>query len=301
MPHYLLIGAGFTRNWGGPLSDEITGSLLGELHDDPQLAAALRRGPFEEAFQGFQTPTGSSEEVTRLRRFQNAVTELFLRLNRTLLLKQFEFNNDLEFSVKKFLARFDAIFSLNQDLLLEIQYMQTFVQERKWSGVVIPGMQASPPSNAPGPIDCTMWTWRPAENIDAAPQFQPLYKLHGSSNWMTASGEPLLIMGNVKTGSIERFGVLRNYHDRFAALLNQTNARLMVIGYSFQDAHINSVIESAWRQHGLGTYLVDPRGRDVLIDPKEAKVSPAKTLDSGRRNSPINLISSMSRFGRIAA
>ena len=109
MPHYLLIGAGFTRNWGGPLSDEITGSLLGELHDDPQLAAALRRGPFEEAFQGFQTPTGSSEEVTRLRRFQNAVTELFLRLNRTLLLKQFEFNNDLEFSVKKFLARFDAI------------------------------------------------------------------------------------------------------------------------------------------------------------------------------------------------
>lgn len=118
---------------------------------------------------------------------------------------------------------------------------------------------------------------------------------------MTASGEPLLIMGNVKTGSIERFGVLRNYHDRFAALLNQTNARLMVIGYSFQDAHINSVIESAWRQHGLGTYLVDPRGRDVLIDPKEAKVSPAKTLDSGRRNSPINLISSMSRFGRIAA
>ena len=90
---------------------------------------------------------------------------------------------------------------------------------------------------------------------------------------MTASGEPLLIMGNVKTGSIERFGVLRNYHDRFAALLNQTNARLMVIGYSFQDAHINSVIELAWRQHGLGTYLVDPRGRDVLIDPKEARAA----------------------------
>ena len=45
MPHYLLIGAGFSRNWDGPLSEEITGSLLGELNDDTELAAALRQGP----------------------------------------------------------------------------------------------------------------------------------------------------------------------------------------------------------------------------------------------------------------
>ena len=35
MGRYLLIGAGFSRNWGGPLSEEITGSLLGELHGIP--------------------------------------------------------------------------------------------------------------------------------------------------------------------------------------------------------------------------------------------------------------------------
>jgi hypothetical protein len=61
MPHYLLVGAGFSRNCGGPLSDEITGSLLGDLHDDPKLSAALRRGPFEDAFQGFRPATGPSE------------------------------------------------------------------------------------------------------------------------------------------------------------------------------------------------------------------------------------------------
>jgi len=47
MGYYLLIGAGFSRNWSGPLSEEITGSLLGELHDDSKIANALRRGPFE--------------------------------------------------------------------------------------------------------------------------------------------------------------------------------------------------------------------------------------------------------------
>jgi len=47
----------------------------------------------------------------------------------------------------------------------------------------------------------------------------------------------------------------------------------MVIGYGFQDEHINSVIETASRNHRLGTYLVDPRGRDVLPDPKMARAS----------------------------
>jgi hypothetical protein len=53
MPHILLIGAGFSRNWDGPLSEEITGSLLGDLGDDREIANALRSGPFEDAFQGF--------------------------------------------------------------------------------------------------------------------------------------------------------------------------------------------------------------------------------------------------------
>src|ERR1700720_2983902 len=99
MGHYLLIGAGFSRNWGGPLSEEVTGSLLGELHDDQEIANALRRGPFEDAFQGFQPPTAGNPAGARLIRFQNAVSGLFARLNKTLIRKDFEFSNDIAFSV----------------------------------------------------------------------------------------------------------------------------------------------------------------------------------------------------------
>jgi NADPH-dependent 2,4-dienoyl-CoA reductase/sulfur reductase-like enzyme len=42
----------------------------------------------------------------------------------------------------------------------------------------------------------------------------------------------------------------------------------MVIGYSFQDEHINQVICTASKDCGLGTFIVDPRGRSVLADPK---------------------------------
>ena len=80
----------------------------------------------------------------------------------------------------------------------------------------------------------------------------------------------MLIMGNAKTGAIDRFPVLRGYHEEFAARLSERNSKLMVIGYSFQDEHINAVIEGASRNHGLGTYLVNPSGRGVLRDPRLA-------------------------------
>lgn len=268
MPHYLLIGAGFSRNWGVPLSEEITGSLLGKLHDDAQLANTLRQGPFEDAFQGFGQATGSPDAVARQRRFQNAVSGVFARLNKTFLTKQFEFSNEVEFSIRHFLTRFDAIFTLNQDLLLEIHYQQMFGALPRWNGVLIPGMRPMPPAAGTGPFDATMYMWRQTDDFTVHQGSQPYFKLHGSSNWETETGERVLIMGGAKSGAIQRFPVLRHYHDQFAALLDQGDAQLMVIGYSFQDEHINSVIEGASRERALGTYLVDPNGRNVLRDPK---------------------------------
>ncbi len=229
------------------------------------VARSLRTSPEVSSASG--NPAGAS-----LIRFQNAISDLFARLNKTFLTQAFEFNNDLHFSVKRFLARFDAIFSLNQDLLLEIHYIQTFGQQGKWSGVTLPGMQWAPPPGHVGPVDLTMATWTPTPN-PTHNLFQPLYKLHGSSNWRTEAGEQLLIMGNAKTGAIQRFPVLRSYHHEFAARLGERDSKLMVIGYSFQDEHINAVIERASTKHGLRTYLVNPSGRAVLRDPKLAGAS----------------------------
>ncbi len=45
----------------------------------------------------------------------------------------------------------------------------------------------------------------------------------------------------------------------------------MVIGYSFLDEHINQTILDAYRAGGLQTYIVDPRGKDVLAPPDLAR------------------------------
>lgn len=265
MGYILLLGAGFSRNWGAPLANEITGSLLGELHDDAVLAQRLRSGPFEDAFAGFQRTRGDDENSRRLRRLQDAVTGLFSRMNAALAGTSFEF----EYSIKKFLERFDAIFTLNQDLLLETHYQPNLVSA-KWSGVTIPGMQGSYDAGHGGPADPTKLTWRPTGDMTVRGKLQPYFKLHGSSNWKDEQGEAVLIMGSAKSGAIDQFPVLKAYHDKLRHMLGQPGTKLMVIGYSFQDGHINQVICDASAGTGLGTFLVDPNGRDVLKDPKMA-------------------------------
>jgi hypothetical protein len=50
MTSVLLLGAGFTRNWGGWLEREIEGDLLGRLADAPALRTLVQNSAnFEEA------------------------------------------------------------------------------------------------------------------------------------------------------------------------------------------------------------------------------------------------------------
>ena len=262
MPHYLLTGAGFTRNWGGPLSSEVGGSLLGDLQDYPELTAILRKQPFEDAFQGFAS---GNKQTAAQKAFQDAVVNLFTRLNKALLGATFEFRNppDVGTRVMDFLAKFDALFTLNQDLLIEEHYIRYFgAKQGKWSGVVIPGMQAI--SHDAPQFGALNQTWEPTGNFTWPDTMQPYFKLHGSTNWSAGRGQPILVMGNQKSGAVDEFPVLRQSHEFFASALKKPNARLMVVGYSFQDKHINDVIESA---RGLGIHIVDPSGSDVLKDP----------------------------------
>ena len=193
MRRILLLGAGFSRNWGAPLADEVTGSLLGELHDDPELTQRLRKGPFEDAFSGFQRPHANDEQSRRLRRLQSAVTGLFSRMNTALARTTFEFDSNLTYSIKNFLERFDAIFTLNQDLLIEIHYQHQLVSTT-WAGVAIPGMVGGSDAGHADLTDPNKLVWRPSGDTKVRGKLQPYYKLHGSSNWVDEQGEPVLIM-----------------------------------------------------------------------------------------------------------
>jgi len=282
MSNYLLIGAGFSRNWGGWLADEAFEYLLGcrEIQTSGWLHDSLWRhhdwgdgfeGVISEAQAAFtQNPHGSEED---LRAVQDAVSRMFDDMNQGFFRREgsvhpFEFSNDAAKSVSKFLARFDAIFSLNQDLLLEHFYFSevSLRSNNRWAGIDYAGLSRVPCSDAYAHASFSRSTWVPMspENLALNPYSQPIFKLHGSSNWHDAEGKRLLIMGGQKPGQISRHPVLTWYAEEFERRLSNQNARLMIIGYGFRDPHINEVLKKAVEK-GLKTFVICPQGASIAL------------------------------------
>jgi hypothetical protein len=92
---------------------------------------------------------------------------------------------------------------------------------------------------------------------------QPYIKLHGSVDIKQGDREMMLVIGGNKTESIAQQPLLQWYHDMFRAHLCARDARLMIIGYSFGDAHINKMIFSGI-EAGLKIFIIDPLGADVI-------------------------------------
>ena len=127
MQFILLLGAGFSRNWGGWLSSEAFEYLLGcpEILSNSDLRRALWKskseGGFEQALSIMQADhsIGQTERERATHAFEAALVRMFDDMNAALLeVKDLEFPSTQPNTVRRLLARFDAIFTLNQDLLL---------------------------------------------------------------------------------------------------------------------------------------------------------------------------------------
>ncbi|MGO9011146.1 MAG: SIR2 family protein [Bryobacteraceae bacterium] len=275
----VLLGAGFSRNWGAPLASEVASSLLQQVGDDHYLRKLLTKHEknFEDALSEIQqacisTPPLAARE--RLDKLQAAIGAMFDNVNTALERQRFEFSQEKRLLVSQFLARFDAIFGLNQDLLLELHYLTENVmladsRHPRWDGFQMPGIvQVSNSYSA----DRRRRRSTPAPPpFTVAPRLQPYFKMHGSSNWYTNDGRNLLVMGRNKDLVIGESDLLRWYYGQFRGYLSRPDTRLMVIGYSFSDQHINDAIAGASKSGGLkGMFLVNPNGRAVLGNSKRS-------------------------------
>jgi hypothetical protein len=270
MPNFVLLtGAGFSKNWGGFVAREITSALMSRRQNIPYLLQALHRANFEDVLSQVQSTyvaTKTGENQDRLNAMQDALSDVFGRMNLHLADRQFEFSNDIAHSIQKFLARFDAIFTLNQDLLIEVHYNNQNVAlwyGTCWQGYELPGLRELPLEN---PLAGRVRSkWVPQDHFVQTPDMQPYFKLHGSTAWSAADGSALMVMGRDKVGLIQGNAILRWNYERFEEYLARPGTRLMVIGYGFADDHINATIINAHeRGHLRLMYLVHPSGKVAL-------------------------------------
>ncbi len=274
---HLLTGAGFSRNWGGWVATEVFDYLLGcrEVHQAPALRALLwrhqQKNGFESALAEVQRQYSriqSGAYLTLLQELQSAINGMFEHMNRHLFSVEWELSRQSDRQITTFLARFDSIFTLNQDQLLEHHYWPELYRgpnQSAWLGLQLPATVRTNPQVAdrhgqagPRTLLNDQQTFRVEEGM------QPLFKLHGSSGWSAPHmmGNAM-ILGDNKASDINYFPALNWYFERFEASLTEPGARLMIIGYGFRDPHINSSLIHAIREHGLKIFVIDPFGSEV--------------------------------------
>jgi hypothetical protein len=270
MTNLLLTGAGFSYNWGGSLAADVFSNLLSDRDIDPHtrrlLLEADGKGGFEKVLADLEL-SGDPDDKKRHGVLLTALAGMFNLLNGSFLqLKQFEFENppDTRYWLHGFLNRFDAIFTLNQDALLEIHYIP-LVMNSRWGQAHLPGLKYLGNFRPTGSMHDRIATTEPnPSEFRLAPGAQPYIKLHGSANWNDGGpGGRVLIMGGAKSASIERFAILKWYHKEFREMLMRPDARLMVIGYGFGDEHINDAILNGLNMD-LRLFVVDPNGHRAL-------------------------------------
>lgn len=283
----LLLGAGFSRNWDGWLAAEIMGGLFDRLRDNNELSQVLvQAGNFEDALSNVQAQFNadrSERNSALLKQLQLAICATFNEMNLVFANKlTMEFSNVRGNSIVDFLARFDAIFTLNQDLLFELHYNIELAERRRWNGHHFPGMQT--PAGWQNAIDYLRrnrleMVWQPTEYFQIERGLQPIFKLHGSVNWKDRDGSDLLVMGANKAVTIAEKAILTTYANEFARYLQMPDTRLMVIGYGFGDRHINEIITDAWTVSKLRMFIVGPRGRATIVGDDRRKIRTRSALE----------------------
>ena len=262
MPNFLLTGAGFSRNWGCWLADEVFEYVLAEPTLTPNIRDQLWRdknagGNYEDSIAALRTNKAEHDLLIAI------LAGMFNRMRNSYSSTTgfaFEWTSDSRYQVHPFLQRFDAIFTLNQDTLLEHHYLPGFLTRRdqnRWPDWDMPGVKEYFPSYVKSPKAPKL-----IEGPFSLSGGQPYIKLHGSHDWTTSSGYVLITGGN-KEMAIGAVPLLAAYLNYFETSVCNSNVRVMIIGYSFGDRHINSILLEAAR-HGAKFFIVDTAGVNVL-------------------------------------
>lgn len=298
MRYLLLTGAGFSRNWGGWLASEAFEYLLGCAELTPALRERLWDGKiqglgFEDILaelRAISSETKSDQHLEELRLFETMLLSMFYTMRIGFENTEFEPGQEAArlgpqpTPVRDFLCRFDAIFTLNQDTLLEQKYAPSNLQQGsqgRWFGlhcpgisdILIGGQKVAPPGLfIPSPAPFTVPDRR-----------QPYYKLHGSSNWRASDNSALLILGGNKRADVNNVPLLTWYQSEFLRLSRQAAVRIMIIGYSFRDGHINEMLGAA-ASDGAKFFVIDANGVDTLAAAATGPALPSQLREAIQNN-----------------
>lgn len=281
----LFTGAGFTKNFGGFLADEMWAIIFNNrLVQRQSKVIKFMRGNFdyESIYHKIinDRPGGEFDDDDK-KAIKTAVSTAYKRLDEKILAWNPGTSLIDIFNVSKLIRGFaddrssmSYFFTLNQDLLIE-RLFSTLMSSKPLN---LPGgIQIKP---APGSSTDRESPLRPEdfitlpnkENVSeirltSLPTHEFHYiKLHGSYNWKSYRGHDMMVVGLEKEEEIIKEPLLEWYLDIFKKTLSQDGVRLLIIGYGFRDKHINEIIGRSVKEHALQLYVLSPQEPSEFIE-----------------------------------
>lgn len=291
----LLTGAGFTKNFGGLLASEMWAEIFN--HEKIQAQPKIKDLMWDESksfdYESIYDSIKEDSSYTDVEKeaFNDAVKSAYEYIDSILIdiIKDHPYPTELN-NVHNLISGFSQtgsysytgtnnvvhyvypktsiksfIFTLNQDLFFERLYDNHY--EAKLS---IPGIKSNSEwfkTTFNRPLNLSDYYQLPNEeelnciklDILSDGNFF-LIKLHGSYNWKSSDGSQkmAMVIGSGKIEQIQKEPLLGYYFDVFEKVLYQNQRRLFIIGYGFNDKHINHIISNSMRDKGLQIYIISP-------------------------------------------
>jgi hypothetical protein len=285
--HILLTGAGFTKNFGGLLAREMWSVIFNHnrIQAHLKIKELLRddldyESVYTSIMEGSSYKKDEKEAIndavkfayenidTILREYGGGVprpAELtdvlrFIDCFNDNRIKSFIGTNNVKYFIQTETGNKSFIFTLNQDLFFERLCSNCELS--------IPGIKNNSEwfaSRFRSPLSPSDYCNLPKK--DELNHIKPdilsdgnffLIKLHGSCNWISFDGTQKMVIGRGKKEQIQKEPLLTYYSEVFKKALSQYQRRLLIIGYSFGDEHINHIIAEAVREYELKIYIVSP-------------------------------------------
>ena len=269
----LLTGAGFTKTFGGYLASEMWAEIFNqpEIQSEPKLRESLLFTDnlnYEAVYNQVLESTDYSPNQKRA--ITAAIRRAYEGMDKAIQGSIEDYRSACRYFIRLFADAENPktrgyVFTLNQDLFLERFYS---IPDDYRSVIRIPSLShplwfkfsAEPAVRFEGvqlPDAETVAHYKELLRTEGSGQFMYI-KLHGSYGWLSKDGSEAMVIGEGKTGRIEKEPLLKWFLSIFEEVLHAGNRNLVVIGYGFGDHHINAILIDAIKDSGLRLHVVCP-------------------------------------------
>ncbi len=293
----LLTGAGFTKNFGAPLADEISGLIFNDenIQNNKKLRELFQKEHnYEDIYQ--KIIQSSDFNQTEKNIFNVAIQSAYKDIDdRILYGKLSQTNFDM---FENLIRRFDKrrggsgyIFTLNQDLFIERMSCDIPDYNMTLPGVSTHVHSSTEPLNQIINEDKRIFIPDEFEINRIKQEYEvklhkinlSYIKLHGSQEWFSKDTVSSMVIGREKSNQINAISILKWYFQLFKSQLSVDNTKVLIIGYGFKDNHINSAFHNVNKNKKLQLYVVG-------IKPKEEFMNTLSKRDIHLGDQIINLI-----------